>query len=123
MCTIATLEARAPEFVGDSRAQTFIDEALLLHDSEHWGNAFCIAMAYYAAHCLTVLPADGTAPAGLTGAPITSIGTGGMSVGYGSASGPGMLPEDQALMTTVYGRKYLQIRSTRVSVSASFVTL
>jgi len=122
MCTVSAVEAIAPEFVGDVRVQPFIDSAMACHDPEYWGNCYCPAIAFYVAHCLTVLPGSGDPAAGLSGGPITSVTTGGMSVGYASPASD-ISGEDQQYLSTIYGRKYLSIRSTRVSTSPMFVTL
>ena len=121
MSTVAAVEAIAPEFVGDARVQPFIDNAMILHDSEYWGVSFSQAIAFYVAHCLTTLPATAASPAGLTGGAITSIKTGGMSVGYSNPSTASLSEVD--LLTTVYGRKYIWIRDNRVSASPLFVKI
>ena len=106
MSTVAAVEKIAPEFVGDARVQGFIDDAVILHNSEYWGLGYSQAIALFVAHMLTVLPATAAAAAGLSGGMIGSINTGGMSVGYNNPS-----------------RRYIWIRDTRVSASPLFVTI
>lgn len=121
MCTVAAVEAIAPQFVGDPRVQPFIDDALILHDPTCWGNAFCQAIANFVAHNLVTYPVDGTVPVVPTGGAITNVSTGGMSVGYATPTLANGAEED--LASTVFGRKYLWIKSTRVCISPSFVTI
>lgn len=87
------------------------------------------ALAYLLAHrCskdLAATQGSSSAPigGGLTGA-VTSVSTGGMSIGYGAsgamgaASAPGIVDAELAL--TTYGQAFLALRDTRAVVVVPF---
>ena len=82
------------------------------------------ALAYLLAHRfskdLAATQGSSSAPigGGLTGA-VTSVSTGGMSIGYGaSGAAPGIVDAELAL--TTYGQAFLALRDTRAVVAVPF---
>ncbi len=132
--TLADLEVIAPALAGDSRAETFLAMAIRRHAAESptWGAVYSEAMCYYAAHrLLKAIEADNAATSLMAGGsssvpagPVTSRTAGRVSETYstvGAASGGSvgsMTAADADLMTTQYGRAYLELRNDRAPTSA-----
>jgi hypothetical protein len=113
--SVALLEQIAPQYVGDARAEAYLELAATVHTASVWGSAFSFAMALYAAHMLT--QDDRAAESGAASAgPVTSKTAGDLSESYGH-SAAGQIAADAELAETIYGRRYLQIRKSR-SVTA-----
>ena len=117
MATIAeTVVLVAPQFSGDSRLDTYVEFAVLVHTASCWGNAYVYAMANWIAHKLTKADQEAAAAAGggvaATG-PVTSRGAGDLSIGHAALSASELSATDQDYLTTSYGVDYLQLRSTR----------
>lgn len=118
----AVLFLIAPQFTTDSRAATFLALAEQCHTATAWGEVYTQAMSYFAAHMLTTAPATGGSDAA-PGGPVTSKKAGDVAVSYGSPGGAPMTSGDADLMTTAYGRRYLQLRESRAAVAPRVVFL
>lgn len=120
MSGIAKLEAIAPEFTDDPRAETFLEIAASLHTASAWGTAvYETAMAYFAAHLLTVADQAVAGAAGASG-PVTSRSAGDLSETYANAQGSSSA-WDALLSTTSYGRMYLYLRGTRAAAAPQLI--
>jgi hypothetical protein len=110
MSSVALLEKVAPEFVDDARADFALEEAATLHAVAPWGAAYALAMAYYAAHTLTMQ--DRAAAGGASGGEVTARSAGDLSESYATSATAATSGSD-FLTETIYGRKYLSIRRSR----------
>jgi hypothetical protein len=115
--SVALLEQIAPQYVGDARAEAYLELAASVHTASVWGSVFAFAMALYAAHMLT--QDDRAAEGGAASAgPVTSRTAGDLS--ETCANTASQVAGDNELAETIYGRRYLQLRKTRAA-SAPFV--
>jgi hypothetical protein len=118
------LTAVAPQYAADPRASTFLALAAGRLSPAFFGEQFVQACAFFAAHMLTMADREVAARAGgAAGAPtgaITSISTGGVSIGYGSSV---MTGDDPDLASTWYGRQFLDIRRGRSGGGARLATV
>lgn len=128
MTTPAKLRILAPEFKtdDDDTLAVYLELAAERMDSRAWGNVYGQAVAYLAAHILTIArrgdasAAGGGAGAGQggTGA-VSSISTGDWSVSFGGsltgAEGGVDTLAEASLMTTRHGKEYLALRRTRAA--------
>lgn len=104
-------EAIAPEFAGSARADVFLSMAARRLSPRTFGRLYPEAVAYLAAHLLTMSPEDGGAEAASAG-PVVSRGAGSLSVSYGAVGGL-VDVSDSTLAQTRYGREYLAILRSR----------
>ena len=102
MSTEALLDAIAPGFAGEPSAtkQVFIDLAAQRLSATAWGTLYQQGVVYLAAHLMTVRDNAGN---GLAGA-VTSVKTGGLSVGSSGAM------SDHELATTSFGQEFLSLQ-------------
>jgi hypothetical protein len=106
------LKAIAPELEGetDERLDTFLELASQRVGPKAFGKLYAQAVVYLAAHLLTL--SNRARDAGVAAAgPVTSVGTGGLSLSFGAASSMG----DESLSSTIYGLEFLEIRDSRPS--------
>lgn len=128
MTTPATVRALAPEYAAetDEVLMTYLDFAAQRLDARAFGGVYAQAVAYLAAHILTIARrgvaggAGGGAGAGqgASGA-VTAVSTGDWSVSFagglnGSEGGVDTLAE-ASLMTTRFGKEFLALRRTRAA--------
>ncbi len=122
----------APEFTSDTRAAVVLGLSEQAHTSSKWGTVYAQAMAYHAAHTLTMLgplvpvgtpPGGGT---GVTSGPVTSRRAGDLAETYGDAATnvsrarPGSV-DTADYAQTPYGRRYLALRSSLASLAPCLV--
>ncbi len=117
--TLAVLQTISPTLGARADALTWLTFSVSQHRADQWGAVFQQAMAYHAAHCMTLQAraesqaVDGsyTAPVG----PLTSASAGKVSEGYGSgAVRPGEISvSDEQYKSTFYGLQYLSLRNSR----------
>lgn len=122
---VATLEAVAPEFVGDERVAVFVAIAERHNSPTAWGDAHVDAVAFYAAHLLTRSKATAAASAAAadTAGPVTSRSAGAVSESYGALAGGAANAADAELLTTRYGAAYLRLRASRAARLPRVVSL
>lgn len=106
------LKTIAPELASepDERLDTFLTLAAQRVGPKAFGRVYQQAVAYLAAHLLTVSNRardTGMAAAG----PVASVGTGGLSVSFGAVVAMG----DESLSTTSYGLEFIELRESRPS--------
>lgn len=126
MTTPLLIRTVAPEYKDetDEVLTVWLDLAAQRLDETTWGKVYAQALAYLAAHLLTVarrgvsgLPGSGAgAGQGASGA-VTSISTGDWSIGFaggmnGSEGGVDTLAES-SLLTTRFGKEFVALRRTR----------
>lgn len=99
--------------IADGTIEDYLSEAATLHpNATVWGNAYALAMVYYAAHQIERTPGLGSGTADDVGG-IASKSDGDLSVSYGGAAATG--DPDDGLQTTRYGQRYLQLRASRAA--------
>jgi hypothetical protein len=123
------LRTVAPEFA--AVADATVDEFLVLsgqaHTSSRWGSVYTQALVWHAAHTMKTLglgAGDSASTSTGSSGPVTSRSAGDLSVSYGSisASGPGADSVEADLVTTAYGRRYLDLLKRRAAVRSYVVT-
>lgn len=111
----------APEFEGEDqqRLESFIEMAALRLSPRIFGRLYPQAVAYLAAHLLSV---SGRArEAGRTAAgPLASITTGGQSISFAQSGALASLG-DEALKSTSYGLEFLAIRNSRAGTKMKLI--
>lgn len=112
------LNAIAPEFADEPRADLFLTLAAQRIRPSAFGALYGQAVAYLAAHMLTMSPDDGGEGAASAG-PVTSRGAGALSIGYGAPGAAASGHVDAALQQTRYGREYLAILRSRAVTAPS----
>lgn len=130
MSTARTLlRTVAPEFsaVDDSTVDEFLSLSAQAHTSARWGAVYTQALVWHAAHTMKTLglgASDSAAEATGAAGPVTSRSAGDLSVSYGgvSASGARVGVAEADLLTTAYGRRYLDLLKRRAAVRAYVVT-
>lgn len=129
MSSLTILEAVAPQYVGDSRATTFLSLAGNRISAEFFGERYDEAVAWLTAHMLTMADREAAeraaGGAGASSGAIQSKSAGDLSIGFGGAMGSvgRMNPEDAALTSTSYGLEYLRIRNTRSDAGPYLITV
>lgn len=125
MTPLQYLRAFAPELasVSDGDAGTMITAVTATLTGSAWGDAvFPQAVAYLAAHLLTLQARAAAMAVGLAGAgPLTSAGTGGLSLGFGGGGFTGS--EDVVLSTTAHGQQFIRLRNSRAAVAPLLLTV
>jgi hypothetical protein len=118
----------APEFsaVADATVDEFLAASARAHTSARWGNAYTDALVWHAAHTMKTLgfgSGDSTSVSPGTSGPVTSRSAGDLSVSYGtiSQSGAGANNVDADFLTTVYGRRYLDLKARLAAVRSRVV--
>ena len=114
----------------DAVVDTWVEIAALVHAASTFGNAYTVAMAYYAAHLMmraglaataSTIAAGGAAPAGA----VSSVRDLDLSVVFDTGSlmmaAQRMAPEDVQLLSTPYGQQYMAIRNTRAATGPRVV--
>jgi hypothetical protein len=96
----------APALVSDERAADVLALCEQQHTAARWGDVYALAMAYLAAHILTVCPSSAVS----AGGEVTSRSAGDLSETYAT---PAAATTEGALRGSAYGRAFLQLRGTR----------
>jgi len=113
----------APEMAGVSTAtlDQFILIATGVHTASAWSvGTYATAMAYYAAHLLTMADAAAASPSAASaasataGGPVSSKREGSRAIAYASPVSSAGTAEEAQLMETKYGRLYLALRKRQV---------
>lgn len=136
MSTLAQYRARIPAHaaVSDALVTAVLADAVAAHTATAWGARYGEAMCYWAAHRVECTPGsgadgltrDGQAPTVPEGAarrtgPVASVrtsdGTTERTVSYAALASP------DDFQSTVYGRHYLTIRSSRAASAPTVVTV
>lgn len=113
---VEIVERVAPQFVGDSRVEDFVADAVALHSAEQFGatggRRYGLAMAFHAAHSLTVFPSDADEATEAASNPGPIVSRKGLTVSEtraapAAAYGNDGLAADFA--STIYGRRYLAL--------------
>lgn len=125
------VKTAAPEYgaTSDATLDFRIDTALTLVDAVVFEDAYVPAVAYLAAHFLTLdlRASGGVSGSGVgqaTAGPITSAQTVRLSVSYGQTGGSAFAAKtmtDAALMTTPYGLHFMMLRDSRAGITAPWV--
>ena len=130
MSTARTLlRTVAPEFsaVADATVDEFLALSAQAHTSARWGAVYTQALVWHAAHTMKSLglaAGDSASLATSASGPVASRSAGDLSISYGtiSASGPGADSVEADLVTTAYGRRYLDLLKRRGAVRTYLVT-
>lgn len=115
------LKALAPEFEGEepARLALFVELARARISESVFGAVYPQAVAYLAAHLLSVSARAQASGAG-AGGPVASASTGGVSVSFGQSSAHKTLG-DESLSTTAYGLEFLALRNSRPGTKLTIV--
>lgn len=105
LATETILDSIAPQFVGRADKAVFISMATEQSNSSYFGTMYSYAVAYLAAHLMTL---SSTARNGSAGAE-SSKSEGQLSVSYATIS------SDNSLNSTWYGQEYMRLRRSRSS--------
>ena len=107
----------------DATVEDLIDECVLWLDSETFGSRTSSAVARLVAHELTLQAREAATSTGSSGvAPVTSIGTGDLSVAFAGPSVSSHSHEDEYYRQTRHGLAFLQIRDSRAEVGFGLLT-
>jgi hypothetical protein len=111
MITPTDIKTRFIEFenLTDELIAMLIDEAVIIINEAIWADKYDLGLTYFVGHELAMQALTAAGQTSMTG-DISSRSVSGVSVGYnnvGYAEGT-----DSYYSTTIYGRKYLQLRST-----------
>lgn len=115
MAGLDLLKQIAPELEGedDERLETFVEMASMRISAKVFGKVYPQAVAYLAAHLVTVSNRgrdQGVAAAGQ----VQQMRTGGQSISFGSSgAASGGSTGDEALASTPYGQEFLTLRNSR----------
>lgn len=104
--------------VPDATVEAFITQAATRFTASAWGAVYVEAVVYVAAHLIATTPGLGVAVGAAPGQ-VTGRSVDGVSQSYAAARVADEADEDWA--STVYGRRYLQLRRSRPSRLPSFV--
>ena len=113
--TQADLVAFVPDLltkVDGATVDRWLGVSAALFDAACWGDCLCNGHAFLTLAWLLELP-DGTAPNSGSGAGygnITAKADHGASISYGATGSSWTDPDDAALATTFWGRRYLDLR-------------
>jgi hypothetical protein len=121
--TIPEFRDRFPEFSDpveypDDRIQMFLNDALCTigSDPSRWCSEckYDLALSYLTAHLLALGTGSESGNSGAVSGTPTTKTAGGVSVSYSSmsSSSGGMSYGEQLYSSTIYGQRYLQIRSS-----------
>lgn len=95
--------------IPDATIDVYLGLAVQAHTASAWGNVYVEAMCFYAAHAIERTPGLGSLGAGETGT-IQSQRDGDLSRTFFVTAGAGG-QGDRDLSTTLYGQRYLELRS------------
>lgn len=116
------LKEIAPEFASEdaARLDLFVELAAARISAPVFGKVYPQALAYLAAHLLSVSARSASAGAGGAAGPVTSATTGGVSVSFGQAQ-VSVSTTDAALSTTGYGLEFLALRNSRAGTKMRII--
>ena len=112
----------APEFAStsDSTVGALIDAAAETLLPAAWGVVYPQALARAAAHELALQARRARLSGSMAGTgPVTSVSTGGMSVGYGSPGWSASTSTDADWASTAHGLAFLKLRDSRAESGPS----
>lgn len=104
--------------VADATVEAFITQATTRLTAAAWGSVYTEAVVYAAAHLIATTPGLGV-PTGAAPGQVTSRSVDGISQSYSAARVADEADEDW--VSTVYGRRFLQLRRSRPGRLPSFV--
>ena len=119
MSVLDLMPAIAPELEGDEHLETFVELAAGRLSAKVFGARYPEAVAYLAAHLLTMskrVSENGVA----SGGAVASVSTGGLSLSFGQSNGQSSAA-DESLKSTHYGQEFLAIRATRAAVKGLLI--
>jgi len=121
--SIDTLEAVAPQYVSEPEKakEIFLEMAAQQMNPQAWGQLYEQGAAYLAAHLLTVRDRGEQAAqhGGAAGAP-TDVSEGDQSISYSGGGENASTLNEEALSTTQYGERFLQLRG-QLAAGSGFV--
>lgn len=111
----------APELASETptRLDLFLELAASRISPEVFGRVYVQAVAYLAAHLLTLANRAQDVGTAAPGA-VQSASTGGVSVAFGSTGAP-LSVSDAALGQTNYGLQYLELRNSRAATKMRLI--
>lgn len=118
MNALTLIDAIAPELASQptSTKEVFVALAREGMSASKWGKVYEQAVAYKAAHLMTMSNVANNPLRKLNGGgAITSVKTGGESISFANAGAGASTAEEASWSETSYGRRYLQLRKTRAA--------